>query len=109
VFIDETWAKARKEQVRRAALQQGTRRLVHWFPAIFDARDLNFGGLGDRARCGKEGFRGESFQNLEIQIAFHPDCGFNVGNESMEFEVEFTRRYPGEQDPRRRHFQNEFV
>jgi hypothetical protein len=47
-------------------------------------------GLG----CGKEAFSGESFQNLEIQIAFHPDCGFNVANESMEFEVEVTRRHP---------------
>src|ERR1700730_9782512 len=85
--------EGQKEVGQGAAMQRGTRRLAYWFPAIFDACDLNFGGgLGDRGRCGKEAFRGESFQNLEIQIAFHPDCGFNVGNESMEFEVEFTRR-----------------
>jgi hypothetical protein len=35
---------------RPTSMQQGTPRLVYWFPAIFDARALNFGGLGDRAR-----------------------------------------------------------
>ena len=53
--------------------------------------------------------RDEFFQNLEIQVAFDSGCGFDFADESVEFEVELTRRYLGEHDPRSRDVQNKFV